>query len=152
MRQEWSRWYSAWRTSQVALAVKSPAANAGDIRDTGSIPGSGRSPGEGMAIHSSVLAWRTPCTEKPGRLQSTGSHRVRHDWSDLVHTVPGAQLALPASYSWGAAREGWGLKVMDACTSKVRKGSPVWLLKTHCFLQRSTESNCHASSAWIPLH
>ena len=32
---------------QVALAVKNPPANAGDIRDTGSIPASGRSPGEG---------------------------------------------------------------------------------------------------------
>ena len=36
-----------------------------------------------MATHSSVLAWRIPWTEKPGRLQSMGSHRVRHDWSDL---------------------------------------------------------------------
>ena len=34
---------------------------------------------EGMATHSSVLAWRIPWTEKPGRLQSIGSHRVRHD-------------------------------------------------------------------------
>ena len=34
---------------------------------------------EGMATHSSTLAWRIPGTEKPGRLQSTGSHRVRHD-------------------------------------------------------------------------
>ena len=33
--------------SQVALVVKNPPANAGDIRDTGSIPGSGRLPGEG---------------------------------------------------------------------------------------------------------
>ena len=32
-----------------------------------------------MATHSSVLAWRIPCTEKPGRLQSMGSHRVGHD-------------------------------------------------------------------------
>ena len=31
---------------------------------------------EGMAIHSSVLAWRTPWTEEPGGLQSMGSHRV----------------------------------------------------------------------------
>ena len=37
-----------------------------------------------MATHSSVLAWRIPWTEKPGRLQSMGSHRVRHDWSDLA--------------------------------------------------------------------
>ena len=32
-----------------------------------------------MATHSSVLAWRIPQTEKPGRLQSMGSHRVGHD-------------------------------------------------------------------------
>ena len=40
---------------------------------------------EGMATHSSVLAWRIPSTEESGRLQSTGSQRVGHDWSDLVH-------------------------------------------------------------------
>ena len=32
-----------------------------------------------MVIHSSILAWRIPWTEKPGRLQSTGSQRVGHD-------------------------------------------------------------------------
>ena len=32
-----------------------------------------------MATHSSVLAWRIPWMEKPGRLQSMGSHGVRHD-------------------------------------------------------------------------
>ena len=32
-----------------------------------------------MATHSSVLAWRIPWREKPGRLQSMGSQRVRHD-------------------------------------------------------------------------
>ena len=34
---------------------------------------------EGMATHSSVLAWRILWTEEPGRLQSMGSQRVRHD-------------------------------------------------------------------------
>ena len=34
---------------------------------------------EGMAIHSSILAWRLLQTEEPGRLQSIGSHRVGHD-------------------------------------------------------------------------
>jgi len=34
---------------------------------------------EGMATHSSVLAWRIPWTEEPGRLQSIGSHRVGHN-------------------------------------------------------------------------
>ena len=37
-----------------------------------------------MATHSSVLAWRIPGTGEPGGLQSMGSHRVRHDWSDLA--------------------------------------------------------------------
>ena len=32
-----------------------------------------------MVIHSSIFAWRIPWVEKPGRLQCTGSHRVRHD-------------------------------------------------------------------------
>ena len=37
-----------------------------------------------MATHSSVLAWRIPGTGEPGGLSSLGSHRVGHDWSDLV--------------------------------------------------------------------
>ena len=34
---------------------------------------------EEMATHSSILAWKIPWTEEPGRLQSMGSQRVRHD-------------------------------------------------------------------------
>ena len=34
---------------------------------------------EGMATHSSILAWRIPCTEEPGGPQSMGSQRVQHD-------------------------------------------------------------------------
>ena len=41
--------------------------------DTGSIPGSGRSPGGGHGNPLSILAWRIPRTEEPGRLQSTDS-------------------------------------------------------------------------------
>ena len=37
-----------------------------------------------MATHSSVLAWRIPEMAEPGGLLSMGSHRVRHDWSDLA--------------------------------------------------------------------
>ena len=40
---------------------------------------------EGMAVHSSILAWRIPWTEEPGGLQSTGSQRVGQDWSDWTH-------------------------------------------------------------------
>ena len=42
-----------------------------------------------MATHSSTLAWRIPWTEEPGRLQSMGSHRVGHDWSDLAAAAVG---------------------------------------------------------------
>ena len=67
------------QASQLALVVKNPPAGSGDVRDMGSIPGSGRSPGGGRGSHSSTLAWRIPWTEKPGGLQSTGSPRIRHD-------------------------------------------------------------------------
>ena len=39
-----------------------------------------------MATHSNILAWRTPWTEKPGRLQSIGSYRVKYGWSDFAYT------------------------------------------------------------------
>jgi len=53
------------RASQVALVVKNPPANVGDIKDVGLIPGLGRSLEEGMATHSSTLTWRIPWTEEP---------------------------------------------------------------------------------------
>ena len=37
-----------------------------------------------MAPHSRTLAWKIPWTEEAGRLRSMGSHRVRHDWSNLA--------------------------------------------------------------------
>ena len=46
-----------------------------------------------MAAHSSVFAWRIPGTGEPGGLPSMGSHRVGHDWSDLVVVVGGGVLA-----------------------------------------------------------
>ena len=62
--------------SQLALVVKNPLANAGDIRDMGSIPGSEDPLEDGMATHFGILAWTIPWTEEPGRLQSTRSQRV----------------------------------------------------------------------------
>ena len=58
------------------LAIKNPPANAGDA---GSIPSSGRSPGEEMVTHSSILAWEIPQTGEPGGLQSMGHKEVGHD-------------------------------------------------------------------------
>ena len=43
-----------------------------------------------MAAHSSVLAWRIPGTAEPGGLPPVGSHRVGHDWGDLVAAAAAA--------------------------------------------------------------
>ena len=40
-----------------------------------------------MPTHSSTLAWKIPWTEEPGRLQSMGSQRVRHDWATSLYHV-----------------------------------------------------------------
>ena len=56
--------------------VKNPPANAGD---SGSALGWEDPLEEGTATHSSILAWRIPWTEEPGRLQSVGSQRVGHE-------------------------------------------------------------------------
>ena len=50
-----------------------------NARDMGLIPGWERSPENGMAAHSSILAWRISWTEEPGGLQSMGLQRVGHD-------------------------------------------------------------------------
>ena len=54
--------------SQVTIVIKNPPASAGEIRDLGSIPGSEDPLEEGVATHSSILAWRIPWTEEPGGL------------------------------------------------------------------------------------
>ena len=66
--------------SHVTLAlgsvVKNLPANAGDA---GSIPGQEDPLEEEMATYYSIFAWKIPWTEEPGRLQSMGSQKVRHD-------------------------------------------------------------------------
>ena len=85
--------------------VKESACNVGDL---GSIPGSGRSPGErnGNLLQlpcSSILAWRVPWTEEHGGLQSTGSQRVRHDFTftfTLVPIIPSVFSVLEITFIW----------------------------------------------------
>ena len=68
------------RASQVVLMVKNPPADAGDVRDASSIPGSGRSPGEG---HSNPLQYS--CLENP---------MDREAWQATVHGVAKSQTRL----------------------------------------------------------
>ena len=69
--------------TQLALVVKNWPANAGEIRSKAPFLGQ-----EGVATRFSVLAWRIQWTEELGGLQSIGSRRVGHDWSNLarMHT------------------------------------------------------------------
>ena len=66
------------KASQVALVVKNPPANSGNMREVFD-PGREDPLEESMATHSSVLAWRSPWTERSGGLQSIMSQRVEHD-------------------------------------------------------------------------
>ena len=59
--------------------VKNPFANAGDARDTGSIPGLGRSPGEGKSSPLQYSCLGNPMHKEAGGLQSMGLQRIRHD-------------------------------------------------------------------------
>ena len=56
-----------------------------------------------MVTHSSILAWRIPWTEEPGRLQSTGSQRVGHDWAtslSLFHFMPSLSCGMWDLVPW----------------------------------------------------
>ena len=56
---------------------------------------------EGTANHSSILDWRIPWTGEPGRLQSTGSQRVRHNWATSMHAhTIACQASLWMEVSW----------------------------------------------------
>ena len=58
--------------AQVARVVKNSAADAGNRRGAGRSLGQEGPLEEGMATHSSILAWKIPWTEEPGRLQPMG--------------------------------------------------------------------------------
>ena len=62
----------------MVLMVKNPPANTGDVTDAGSIPGSEDPLEKGMAPHYSILAWKIPWIEEPGRLESMGPQRGGH--------------------------------------------------------------------------
>ena len=67
-REVLSNNYPCCGASQMAPVVKNPPANAGDIRDVVQSLGWEDPLKEGMATHSSILAWRIPWMEEPGGL------------------------------------------------------------------------------------
>ena len=78
---EWG-WWSFWAT--LCLRRGFPDSSVGkestcNVGDRDLIPGLGKSPGEGKATHSSILAWRITCT-----VQSMEPQRVSHDWATFT--------------------------------------------------------------------
>ena len=73
-----------------------------------------------MAIRSRILAWRIPWTQEPGGLQFIGSHRVRHDRSDLERTHTNAKVAQETSPS----DEGVGVAERKRKALPAREGQP----------------------------
>ena len=59
------QYYGNVLASLAALVVKNPLANAGDARNVGLTPGSGRYAEQGMVTHCSIPAWKIPWTEEP---------------------------------------------------------------------------------------
>ena len=76
------------RASQVTLVIKTPPANAKNVRDTGLIPGLGRSPGRGQGNPLQCPCLENPMDREAWRATVQGL-RVRHDWSDLAYMHAG---------------------------------------------------------------
>ena len=102
-----------------------------------------------MATHSSVLAWRIPGTEEPSGLPSMGSHRVRHDWSNLAAAAAAAAANqsqgtfVSSSVKWAGCHLSWGL----SCHSVLRLFNCMLLLFTkrtgvrYCLLSLTASYN-----------
>ena len=117
------RWFSG----------KESTCNGGD---PGSIPGSGRSPGEETATHSSILAWEIPWTEEPGRLQAMGSQRVRYNWA-TEHTQTLTMSSIFISVPVGRVGGCWALCLWEHFPAHMYGGNKNW-----------APSGCLLSSQW----
>ena len=78
----------------VTLKVKNPPADAGDVRDMDSIPGSGRSPGGGHGNPPQYSCLKNPWTEGPGGLQVIGLQRVELKGLSTQHIFEHLQIDL----------------------------------------------------------
>ena len=102
-----------------------------------------------MATHSSVLAWRIPGMGEPGGLPSMGSHRVRHDWSDLA-----AAHNTVTSYYFGLSKEMILFAVIfSVCLVKpCPHFNPHFKLQSHCITGLPPTSTYIALKRSCPLH
>ena len=87
-----------------------------------------------MATHFSVLAWRIPGTGEPGELPSMGSHRVRHDWSDLAAAAACLIDKLLSSTNYNRT---WHGNMNVICSASSNVIHPIRENKTSCLSMNS---------------
>ena len=104
-------------------------------------------PKEEMATHSSILVWRRPWTEEPGRLQSMGLQRVRHDWAH-THTSK-AQLLQKSLKS--RSSKGWGVGFELEISVSMRSWSDniLTLPTERTWLNDTLSQWAHLGSRWL---
>ena len=74
-----------------------------------------------MTTHSSILVWRIPWKQEPGKMHSMGSQRVRHDWSDLAGTHTNTSTVLPKKNNLNCKTERIKLFLSDLTASQREK-------------------------------
>ena len=116
--------YLFWALSGVVLVVKNLPARGGDVRDAGSVPESGKSPGGGHGNPLQYSCPENPLDREAWPLQSIGSQRVRHDWSDLACTCSRAKHC-QVSPIW-PERKTWQAFLFFPCPHPV--SVRIWLL------------------------
>ena len=118
--------------------LKASTWNEGDL---GLIPGLGRSPGEEMATHSSILAWEIPWTEEPGGLLSMGSQRVRHNWVYFI-----AREIFNLLKSNGEVGTGYRASTVRIAIELLLVSlGMAWVYKKHVFFSGRRTAKCKSS-------
>ena len=87
-----------------------------------------------MALHSSTLAWKIPQMGETGGLQSMGSHRVGHDWSDLAAAAAAVIIKNLDQALLGAAHSGSRIEFLVLC-SRLKDG----LQRSQILIPRTSE-------------
>ena len=107
-------------------------------------PGSGRFLGGGMTTHSSILPWRISWTEEPDGLQSIGSQRVRHDWSDLAYTHQGnlLQVIKFKKKEFYLNKSTDLISISISLSDCINEGNVVWIESLYLIFKDNSNNTC----------
>ena len=104
------------------------------------------SPEKGMAIHTSILAWKVPWTEEPSGLQSMGSQRVGHDWATKhTHTHTHTHTYISPKLGIGLP---WWIQGAKSCSGDARASAA---LNSPLLLLEATRTSGRSKSGLFPV-